>query len=56
VLELIGHGHTTRAVASRLHLSVSTVETHRAHIKEKLKLHNATELVRRAVEWVNRRT
>jgi len=55
VLELIGHGHTTQAAASKLHLSVSTVETHRAHIKEKLRLTNATQLVRRAVEWVNRR-
>jgi DNA-binding NarL/FixJ family response regulator len=55
VFELIGHGHATRAIASRLHLSVSTVEAHRAHIKEKLKLRNATQLVRRAVEWVNRR-
>lgn len=54
VFELLGHGHTTRRVAARLHLSVSTVETHRAHIKEKLKLDNAVELVRRAVEWVNR--
>ncbi|HWI59345.1 MAG TPA: response regulator transcription factor [Bacillota bacterium] len=54
VFELIGHGHTTRRIASKLHLSISTVETHRAHIKEKLKLANAVELVRRAVEWVNR--
>ncbi len=54
VFELIGHGHTTRAVASRLHLSVSTVEGHRARIKEKLKLRNAPQLVRHAVEWVNR--
>jgi len=55
VFELLGHGHTTRAIASCLHLSVSTVEAHRAHIKEKLKLRNATQLVRRAVEWINRR-
>jgi len=53
IFELIGNGHTTRRIASKLHLSVSTVETHRAHIKEKLALPNATELVRRAVEWVN---
>jgi DNA-binding NarL/FixJ family response regulator len=54
IFELVGHGHTTRRIASKLHLSISTVETHRAHIKEKLKLNNALELVRRAVEWVNR--
>jgi DNA-binding NarL/FixJ family response regulator len=54
IFELVGHGHTTRRVAAKLRLSVSTVETHRAHIKAKLKLNNAVELVRRAVEWVNR--
>jgi DNA-binding NarL/FixJ family response regulator len=54
VFEFIGHGHTTRRIAAKMHLSVSTVETHRAHLKHKLKLNNAVELVRRAVEWVNR--
>ena len=54
VFELIGRGRTTAWIAENLHLSVSTVETHRAHIKEKLKLENATELVRRAVVWVQR--
>ena len=56
VFDLIGRGHPTASVAARLHLSVSTVETHRAHIKEKLRLAHATELVRHAVEWVNRPT
>jgi DNA-binding NarL/FixJ family response regulator len=54
VFELLGHGHTTRRIAGKLHVSVSTVETHRAHIKQKLKLEHAVELVRRAVEWVGR--
>lgn len=53
VFRLIGQGCGTRQIASRLHLSVSTVETHRAHIKEKLHLQRAPELVRRAVEWVH---
>jgi DNA-binding NarL/FixJ family response regulator len=53
VFQLVGQGHTTRQIASRLHLSVSTIETYRAHIKEKLRLNNGTELVHRAVEWVN---
>jgi DNA-binding NarL/FixJ family response regulator len=52
VFELIGGGCTTAQIAASLHLGVSTVETYRAHIKEKLKLENATELMRRAVEWV----
>jgi DNA-binding NarL/FixJ family response regulator len=52
VFQLIGEGCTTARIAASLRLSVSTVETHRAHIKEKLNLENATELLRRAVEWV----
>jgi DNA-binding NarL/FixJ family response regulator len=52
VFELIGEGLGTRQIAARLKLSTSTVETHRAHIKDKLNLKNATELVRAAVEWV----
>jgi DNA-binding NarL/FixJ family response regulator len=51
VFELIGQALGTREIARRLHVSTSTVETHRAHIKEKLGLTNATELVRAAVEW-----
>jgi DNA-binding NarL/FixJ family response regulator len=56
VFELIGEGCSTAQIAASLHLSVSTVETHRAHIKEKLKLESGTELVRRAVEWVESAT
>jgi DNA-binding NarL/FixJ family response regulator len=55
VFELIGRGRGTREIAKQLRLSVSTVETHRAHLKEKLELDSATNLVRRAVEWVNSR-
>ncbi|MCI0534875.1 MAG: response regulator transcription factor [Verrucomicrobiales bacterium] len=54
VFRLLGQGVGTRQIARRLHVSVSTVETHRAHIKEKLELRTAMELVRRAVEWVQR--
>jgi DNA-binding NarL/FixJ family response regulator len=53
VYRLIGLGHGTRAIAAQLHLSVSTVETYRAHIKDKLHLSNASELMRHAVEWVH---
>lgn len=55
VFELIGEGRTTRQIAGKLHLSVSTVETHRAHIKEKLNLGNPAELMRAAVEWASSR-
>ena len=55
VFELIGRGLGTRQIASRLRLGVSTVETHRAHLKEKLDVKSGTELARRAIEWVNSR-
>jgi DNA-binding NarL/FixJ family response regulator len=54
IFQLIGAGYTTRRMAARLHLSVSTVETHRARIKLKLKVNDRMQLVRRAVEWDNR--
>lgn len=49
--QLIGQGKGTRDIADHLHLSVKTVEVHRANIKEKLKLKSATDLVREAVRW-----
>lgn len=52
VFGLIGQGHGTRPIAEKLHLSVKTIESHRAHIKEKLGLKNATELVHHAIQWV----
>lgn len=52
VFRLIGRGLGTRQIADDLHLSVKTIETYRAHIKEKMALKNATELVRQAVQWV----
>ena len=53
VFQLIGHGKGTRDIAEQLHLSVKTVEVHRANIKEKLNLQTATELVRFAVRWAD---
>ena len=44
-----------RQIAKLLHLSPKTVETHRAHIKEKLQLKNAREVARFAVQWVDAR-
>jgi DNA-binding NarL/FixJ family response regulator len=52
VLELLGKAHNTRSVAKMLNLSVKTIETHRAHIKEKLGFKDATEMIRFAVDWV----
>lgn len=51
VFEMLGEGISTRAVAEKLHLSIKTIETHRAKIKEKLRLKNATELLQRAIQW-----
>lgn len=51
VLRLLGRGLGTRAVASEMHISVKTVETHRVHLKEKLRIHTTPALVQFAVEW-----
>jgi len=53
VFQLVGQGVSTREIAEQLHLSVKTVEVHRANIKEKLALKTAIELVRYAVRWVD---
>ena len=53
VLQFIGRGRGTRDIAAEMHVSVKTVETYRAHIKEKLKLKTAPELMRFAVDWVS---
>ena len=51
VLRLMGEGHSTRQIADALHLSVKTVESYQAHLKEKLALKNSRELVQYAVQW-----
>jgi DNA-binding NarL/FixJ family response regulator len=51
VFTMIGRGLGTREIATRLYLSVKTVEAHREHIKEKLKLRSGTELMRMAVQY-----
>jgi DNA-binding NarL/FixJ family response regulator len=50
IFSMIGRGMGTRDIANKLTLSIKTVEAHREHIKEKLKLKNGTELVRMAVQ------
>ena len=52
VFSLLGQGKGTRQIAEQLHLSIKTIETYRLHIKEKLNLTNATELMQRAFLWV----
>ena len=55
VFQLIGQGFATRQIADQLHVSVKTVETYRANIKEKLNLKNATELMKHALHWIENR-
>jgi len=49
ILVLIAEGLTNQEIAKRLGISVKTVQTHRAHILEKLNLHDRAELVRYAI-------
>ncbi len=50
VLRLIALGHTNSEIAGQLYLSVRTVESHRAHIQQKLRLSTRAELVRYALD------
>lgn len=54
VFELIGKGKGTRQIAEALELSIKTIETNRARIKDKLKLKTAAQLVHFAIEWVQK--
>ena len=51
VLHLIAWGFTNKEIASRLHLSVKTVEAHKANAMRKLGVASRAEVVRTAVEW-----
>jgi DNA-binding NarL/FixJ family response regulator len=51
VFRLIGEGHSTRQIAEELHISVKTVESYQAHIKEKLSLRSSRELMQHAIQW-----
>jgi len=50
VLRLIALGHTNAEIAERLYISIRTVESHRAHIQQKLRLSSRSQLVRYALE------
>jgi DNA-binding NarL/FixJ family response regulator len=53
VFTMLGQGTGTRQIAQKLCLSVKTIETYRAHIKEKLDLADAAALLSYAIQWVN---
>ena len=50
MLNLLGGGLSTRQIANELKLSFKTVETHRAHVMQKLRLSTRAELVRHALQ------
>ncbi|WP_430642591.1 response regulator [Bradyrhizobium paxllaeri] len=52
IFRLVGQGRTTRQIAGVLSRSVKTVESHLAHIKDKLAIETAAELAQRATQWV----
>ena len=49
IFQLVAEGHSNKDVADLLSISVATVETHRAHILQKLDVHSTAELVLYAV-------
>lgn len=51
VFQMLGEGQETRQIAESLHVSMKTVQAYCARIKEKLRLANATELLREAIRW-----
>ncbi|MHC4622441.1 MAG: response regulator [Planctomycetota bacterium] len=55
VFGLIGEGYKTSGIAQRMHLSIKTVETYRARIKEKLNFASASELLQYAIKWASSR-
>jgi DNA-binding NarL/FixJ family response regulator len=55
VFQLLGQGCETKQIAETLHLSMKTVQAYCARIKDKLKLTNATELLREAIRWEEQR-
>jgi DNA-binding NarL/FixJ family response regulator len=51
VFRLIGEGYGTRQISEVLHLSMKTVESYQAHLKEKLLLRTGRELMQHAIQW-----
>ena len=55
VLSLLGVGRSVQQIADELHLELSTVETYRTRIKDKLNLKDANELLQYAIKWMRTR-
>ncbi|MBS3735131.1 MAG: response regulator transcription factor [Phycisphaerae bacterium] len=56
IYQLIGSGLTTREISERLHVSPKTVDSHREHIKDKLGLDTANDLLKHAIHWMQQNT
>jgi DNA-binding NarL/FixJ family response regulator len=54
VFQMLGQGFGTRQIAENLRLGIKTVESYRARIKEKLQLADGNQLLRHAIQWVQR--
>jgi len=50
VLQLLAEGNTVKDIASKLHLSIKTIETHRRQIMEKLEMHSVADLTKYAIK------
>ena len=55
VLDLIGRGRTSREIGEVLKLGITTVDTYRARIKQKMNFRNAMELQHFAIRWLSER-
>ena len=55
VLTLIGEGFSSKHIADQLCISISTVETHRRHLLEKMEVKNSMQLIKQATYalWLN---
>lgn len=53
IFQFIGQGLTTRELGARLRLSPKTIETHRLHIREKLRLNSGPAVIQYAVRWTS---
>ncbi len=52
VFQLIGNGFSTRQIATKLNLSVKTIDSYREHLKLKLRLETGADLVHHAIQWM----
>ena len=52
IYRFVGNGLATKRIAAILNLSIKTIESHKEHIKKKLKINNSVELIHQATQWL----